>query len=154
MAARNITAGNRFKLRSEDQVRKARADSTKESSVEDYFVAQAHRYRCKQRKLSPLDGVVGWPDRLLVWPCRGITDYVELKRPKGGRYEPKQERIQQELRDCGCNVETLHTREAVRDYFASRAKELGVKPVTAAPRKKRQGLQSVYEFLGSGPEDE
>lgn len=152
MPSRSVTAGNRFKLRSEEQVRQARADGVKEDSVEKYFVAQARRYRCMQRKLSPLDGVVGWPDRLLVWPCRGITDYVELKRPKGGRYEPKQEKIQADLRACGCNVETLHTRTTVDAYFKARAKQLGVK---AAPRTKSpKGLKSVYEFLGSEPDDE
>lgn len=154
MPNRSVTAGNRFKLKSEDQVRQARADSTKEASVEKYFMAQARRYRCMQRKLSPLDGVVGWPDRLLVWPCRGVTDYIELKRPKGGRYEPKQEKIQADLVGCGCFVSTLHTRAAVDAYFKARAKELGVKPVAAAPRTKRQGLLSAYEFLGSEPEAE
>lgn len=143
-----------MQLKTAAQMRQARADSVKEDSVEGYFIKQAKRYRCKQRKLSPLDGVIGWPDRLLVWPAargiapQGAVDFVELKRPKGGRFQPKQEAIQEELRERNCNVETLYTREQVDEYFRRRAKQLGVKPVAAAPRTKRQGLMSADEFLG------
>lgn len=115
-------------LKTEAQMRAVRAKAVRESSIENHFIKLARKYKCKQRKLSPLDGVEGWPDRMLVWPDgRGTVDFIELKRPYGGRFERKQEEIQLGLRACGCRVETLNTKALLEEFFASRARELGVK---------------------------
>jgi hypothetical protein len=140
-----------MKLKTEAEMRQARADSVKETSIEDYFLRVAKRYRCKQRKIMPFFGPDGWPDRLLIWPDgRGTTDWVELKRPKGGVFQPKQEQVHAELRELGCHVEVLNTRALVDKYFAQRAKELGVAPVAASKGKvKRAALLSAAEYLQS-----
>lgn len=139
-----------MRLRSESEMRKVRADAVKESSVENHFVRRARQYGCKNRKLmGGIYGPDGWPDRVLVWKDgKGTTDWVELKRPKGGRFEPKQQQIQNELRACGARVETLYTRAEVDEYFAKRASELGVKLRKSASKKglsalKRMQLLSV-----------
>jgi len=118
-------------------MRALRAKAVREVSIESHFVKRAKQYGCLQRKLSQLDGVEGWPDRLCVWPDGlGTTDYVELKRPHGGRFERKQEEIQDALRDRGAHVEVLRTKQQVDDYFVERAKALGVKKREPAKRSK------------------
>lgn len=117
-----------MRLKTEAEMRAVRAAGVKESSVETHFLRRARTYGCKQRKLmGGMYGSEGWPDRVLVWPDgKGTTDWVELKRPKGGKFEPKQLQIQGELRGCGSNVETLYTRTQVDDYFERRSAKLGV----------------------------
>jgi hypothetical protein len=132
-------------MKTEAQMRQVRADAVKESSIENYFVRQAKRYGCKQRKITPFFGPDGWPDRLCIWHD-GRTDYIELKRPKGGKFEPKQQQIHRELREMGCVVLVLNTKVLVDEYFRNRAAKLGVKPV-AAKRVKRAGLLSASEYL-------
>lgn len=63
---------------------------------------------------------VGWPDRNVYWP-NGIHDLVELKRPKGGRYEPLQLRTHATLRKLGHSVFVLLTKEDVYKYLKRRA---------------------------------
>jgi len=126
-------------------MRALRAKAAKESSVENHFLKLARKYKCRQRKLSPLDGVEGWPDRMLVWPDgRGTVDFVELKRPYGGKFERKQEQIQDDLRLCGCRVETINTKSSLEDFFATRARELGVK--LAKPPKRSGTLDALRKL--------
>ena len=102
-----------------------RKKSTKEASVETHFIKQAKKYFCVQRKLTQYYAEEGWPDRLIVWPDgRGTTDWVELKRPVGGKLEPRQKIIIARLKSCGANVVVLHTKELVDEYFDNRAAKL------------------------------
>lgn len=118
-----------IKLRTEAQMRQVRADAVKESAIERYWLQQARKYGCKQRKVTPFFGPDGWPDRLCIWPDgRGTTDWIELKRPKGGVFQPKQLQVHEELRALGCRVEVLFTKPEVLAYFTERAAQLKVKP--------------------------
>jgi hypothetical protein len=58
----------------------------------------------------------GWPDRSLYWPG-GVHHLVELKRPKGGKYEPLQLRTHTRLRALGHPVMVILTKEGVDDYI-------------------------------------
>lgn len=136
------------KLKTEEQMRQVRADSTKETSIENYFVARARLYGCKQRKNTPFYAPDGWPDRLIIWPDgHGTTDWVELKRPKGGRYSTGQLRVMGELRACGCNVLGLHTKAAVDDYYTTRAEQLGVKRKRPGSKAGLARLKQLQEEL-------
>jgi hypothetical protein len=130
-----------LRLKTEAEMRKVRADAVKEDSIEEYFVEEAKRHGCKQRKITPFYGPDGWPDRLCIWPRGGVTDWAELKRPKGGVFQPKQEQIHNELRALECRVYVLSTRQQVDEYFATRAKELRVPP----PLPKRKGRKTLVE---------
>lgn len=135
-------------LRTEEQMRKLRADSVKESSIESHYTRTAKRYGCKQRKITPFYGPDGWPDRVCIWPDgRGTTDWAELKRPKGGVFQPKQLQIHNELRATGARVDVLATKTAVDAYFRDRAKQLGVKAVANVGRVKRTALMSASEYV-------
>lgn len=118
----------------------------REVRVEDYFVQMAVQYRCKAPKLVAGDGLRGWPDRMLLWPV-GIVDYVELKRPEGGKFEPLQERTHYELRKMGFRVEVLNTNEKVRLYFQQRAATLGVAPLPKS--SKSTGVPCATDFVKS-----
>lgn len=120
-----------MRLKSEAQMRKARADARTEAPVETHFRKVAKLYGCLQRKLTQFYAEDGWPDRLCVWPDgRGTCDWVELKRPSGGRLEPRQKVIIPELRSRGATVEIINTKELVDRWFRVRAVALGV-PVPA-----------------------
>jgi hypothetical protein len=126
-------AGVRLKTAAE--MRKKREDAAKEAPIEGHFISTAKRYGCLQRKLTQFYAEDGWPDRLCVWPDkRGTTDWVELKRPKGGKLEPRQKVIIPELQARGARVEVLRTKEGIDAWFAARAKELRV----PAPKEKRK----------------
>lgn len=143
-----------MKLRTEAEMREARKGNAKESSVEDHFVKRAKQYGCRQRKLTQYYAEEGWPDRVCVWrDGRGTTDWCELKRPKGGKLEPRQKTILADLAACGARVEVLTTREAVDTYFAHRARELGVTPKVAPTARRRVAavLMSAAELKASTP---
>lgn len=132
-------------LRTEAQMRKLRADGTKEASIEGYFVRSCHKWGCMQRKLTSIYAPDGWPDRVCVWPDgKGTADWVELKRPVGGRFEKQQPKIHEDLRARGANVEVLHTREVVDEYFARRSKQLGVKK--RKPTGDKAGLAKLKQL--------
>lgn len=56
--------------------------------------------------------VRGWPDRLLVLPG-GHHQFVELKRPSGGRLSPAQRVVHEMLRRLGHPVEVAWSPEQV-----------------------------------------
>lgn len=122
-----------------------------ESSVEKFFVKEAEEYRCVQKKVI---GVRSWPDRDLLWPAGttygiGITDYVELKRPKGGRYEKGQKELLQALRDAGHHAVTLSTKQQVRRFFIERAAMLGVPKRPPIPKELRDGSLNAVEYAAA-----
>jgi hypothetical protein len=133
-----------IRLRSEAEVRKARADAATEAPVERYFMDRAKAYGCKQRKITQFYAEDGWPDRIIVWPG-GATHYVELKRPKGGKLRPRQETIIGELTELGAVVEVLSTRELVDAYFATWAKTYGIAKAKP-PRRKSSKLVCADEL--------
>ena len=56
--------------------------------------------------------LTGWPDRLVLLP-EGRILFFELKRPKGGKFEPKQPRVHKMLRYLGFRVYVCKTKEEV-----------------------------------------
>lgn len=126
-------------------MRAARARAVKESAIERHFLKLARKYRCMQHKMNPFFSPDGWPDRLLIWPDkRGTTDWIEFKRPVGGRFEPKQEQIQSELRACGCRVETINSKAGLDEFFDSRSKQLRVK--LRKPPSQPRGLDRLRKL--------
>lgn len=101
---------------------------TPEGKIEDYLVAQCETHGALVRKLAYI-GRRGAPDRLAVWPavqdpvdcCARETpvDFVELKAP-GKKPDEHQEREHKRLRDLGCNVFVIDSKEAVDKYIAMR----------------------------------
>lgn len=131
------------------QMQDVRAKAVKESAIESYFLKLARQYGCMQHKNTPFFSPDGWPDRLLIWPDgKGTTDWIELKRPVGGRFQPKQEQVQAELRVLGCRVETINTKDGLDEFFATRAEQLNVKMRKpnrrSASLAKLRKLQSEY----------
>lgn len=125
--------------------------SVRESVIEGYFCEQALEYKCEQKKLLAFMGLRAWPDRMVLWPAGaiskvGITDYIELKRPKGGRFEPGQEKLHDKLRGMGFRVEVLYTKRMVDSYYADRAAELGVPKRKPLPKSHRTGMLSAFEL--------
>lgn len=87
----------------------------KESEVEAYF--------CEQIELG--GGFVakfvdptrrGAPDRIVFMPG-GCVYFVELKRPKGGRYSALQYAYHAELALRGTTVYCIHSREQADGFF-------------------------------------
>lgn len=54
----------------------------------------------------------GWPDRIVLLPG-GRLVFFELKRPKGGKFEPRQERTHDMLRRLGFAVWVANTKEQI-----------------------------------------
>jgi len=63
----------------------------------------------------------GWPDRIVLWP-RGVLHFIEMKKPKGSRFEPRQERVHSWLRKMGFKVFVLYTKDQVEQYLNERKK--------------------------------
>lgn len=122
-----------------------------ESSVEAAFVREAEEYRCIQKKVI---GVRAWPDRDLLWPAGttygiGVTDYVELKRPKGGRYEKGQKELLEALNKAGHTAVTLSTKQQVKQFFSKRAAMLGVPKRPPIPKELRDGSLNAVEYAAA-----
>ena len=113
------------------------------NGCEKFFCDEAAEYGCLQKK-ELLNRT--WPDRNLLWPC-GVTDYVELKRPKGGRYQKGQKERLEQLRSMGFTAVTLSTKKAVRAFFIKRAATLGVSRLPALPKHMRDGSMSIDDLL-------
>ncbi len=84
----------------------------REREVEQYFIRRVREAGGLQRKfVSP--GVRGVPDRICV--LEGRVHFVELKAP-GKLLRPDQVREHKKLRDAGCNVWVIDSKDAV-EYF-------------------------------------
>lgn len=91
----------------------------REREVEQYFIRRVREAGGLQRKfVSP--GHRGVPDRIVVFDG-GRVSFVELKRPKANA-EDHQRREHKRLRDLGCIVHILDTREAVDEFIRWRTK--------------------------------
>lgn len=89
---------------------------TRESDIEKHLVKRvaerqgiAYKFRSPQRN--------GVPDRLCAMPG-GVIVFAELKAP-GEAPRPDQAREHQRLRDLGCKVLVLDTKQQVDHYFDS-----------------------------------
>lgn len=100
---------------------------TPEGKIEDYLVAQCEAHGALVRKLAYI-GRRGAPDRMVVWPCDmnnydsgyvAPVDFVELKAERK-KPNDHQEREHKRLRDLGCNVFVIDSKEAVDKYIAMR----------------------------------
>lgn len=60
--------------------------------------------------------LTGWPDRMILLP-RGRIMWVELKRPKGGKFEPLQPYWIKTLRKLGFAVHVCKTKEEVDEVL-------------------------------------
>lgn len=97
----------------------------RESVIEKYLVTRlramrvTYPYRLVVVKKIGGPGWRGWPDRMALFDSdgeHGCTHWLEVKRPKGGRFEPLQLRRHGELRDMGFVVRVVNTRELVDLY--------------------------------------
>lgn len=108
--------------------------TVKEDVIEKCFREEALEYNGFAIKITE---VLSFPDRAMLWPC-GVTDYAELKRPKGGRFQKGQKEMHEKLRGMGHVCVVLDTKEKVKKWFRLRAKELGVER-RYLPNKLRTG---------------
>ena len=117
---------NRSKLRS-GVLAVARIARVQRIDVDEAAVERHLRKRMLEqggmcKKLKPPMGEKGWPDRTCLWPG-ARCDFIELKRPKGGRFEPLQKLTHKRLRKLGFTVAVLRTKEQVDNYInATRTK--------------------------------
>ncbi len=80
-----------------------------ESTIESYLLTLVKLERGMSIKLRFMRG---WPDRIVLLPG-GILAFIELKRPKGGEFEPLQLRTHAMLRRLGFKVFTCYTKAEV-----------------------------------------
>jgi hypothetical protein len=85
---------------------------------DDRYVTEDVIERHLLKRVKELKGITfkmmlmrGWPDRLVLLPGRWC--FMELKRPKGGRFEPLQLRMHDKLRARGFMVFVCKTKEEV-----------------------------------------
>lgn len=91
----------------------------REGVVETYLVTQctlAGALCVKNQRV-----VRGWPDRSIYW-WESTHDLIETKRPKGGTFEPLQERTHAKLRARGHSVFVINTKAQVDAYIRLRRK--------------------------------
>lgn len=106
--------------------------TVRESVVEKYLVSQLRLVR----QAPPYPKIIvkkvggpgwrGWTDRMALFeaapqltpPAPACTHWLEVKRPKGGRYEPLQLRNHEALRDMGFVVRVVNTQELIDGYIA------------------------------------
>jgi hypothetical protein len=67
-------------------------------------------------RIIKLQKVRGWMDRLVL--VKGQVWFVECKRPRGGRFEPLQQRYAQWLVHQGYNYVLLNTKEGVDAWLS------------------------------------
>lgn len=96
--------------------------SVREAVIEKYLVKRlgevGRQYaHCKNRvkKISG-PGWRGWPDRVALFSF-GVSHWLEVKRPKGGRFEPLQLRRHKDLRSFGFVVRVVNTKFLVDEYI-------------------------------------
>ena len=106
-------------------------DTVRDSVVEAYLVRQVRLLREGYGRKAVIKkiggpGWRGWPDRMILFeaaprlthPVPACTHWLEVKRPKGGRFEPLQLRNHKMLRDLGFVVRVVNTPELVDGYIA------------------------------------
>jgi hypothetical protein len=125
-----------------DDSRRREDLSVREVIIENHFISRAWEYYCDEIKL-PIET---WPDRMLLWPV-GVADFVELKRPKGGRFQRGQENRHKRLRELGFTCVVIKTKAQVDKFFRERAATLGVARRPPMPKELRTGALSVHEYL-------
>lgn len=84
-----------------------------ESTVEKYLVREAAKLGGESKKITDLRG---WPDRVIVYDF-AVLHWIECKRPKGGKFEPLQERVHARLRKKGQQVFVLLNKSQVDEYI-------------------------------------
>lgn len=82
-----------------------------EDAIERHLIRWVKSVRGKHIKIRFLRG---WPDRLVLLQG-GRVVFFELKRPKGGKYEPLQLRVHEALRKMGFRVYVCHTKDAINN---------------------------------------
>jgi hypothetical protein len=85
-----------------------------EDTVEAHLRKRVKALRGLCFKLHPFFFGNGIPDRLVLLPG-GRVLFFELKRPKGGRFEPLQERCHAKLRRMGFVVHVCNTKNSVNE---------------------------------------
>lgn len=98
--------------------------SVRESVIEAYLVknVKAFDHRAKIKKIGG-PGWRGWTDRIALHRY-GVTHWLEVKRPKGGVFEPLQLRCHRDLRALGFVVRIVNTKHLV-DLYIEELKRLG-----------------------------
>lgn len=91
--------------------------SVRESVIEKYLVRRLKEFdhRTVVKKIGG-PGWRGWPDRLALHVV-GVTHWLEVKRPKNGKFEPLQLRCHRELRKRGFVVRVVNTKRLVDEYI-------------------------------------
>ena len=96
-----------------------------ENTVENYLVRECRKRRALVFKLQTV--YIGLFDRFIVWyacDCHfSNIDWIEAKRPKGGKYGPHQEYWRDEFIKRGCNAGTLRTKDEIDKYIKARTCE-------------------------------
>jgi len=87
----------------------------REALIESYLVRRIHELGGITAKMT-IEGQRGWPDRLVCLQG-GRVSLVELKRPKGGRLSPTQQKLFGLLETLGIQVWVLNTYQAVDMVF-------------------------------------
>jgi hypothetical protein len=96
--------------------------TVRESVVEAYLVRRLQelrreypKYRALVKKIGGM-GWRGWTDRIVLF-AGGCVHWIELKRPKNGRFEPLQLRRHALLRKMGFCVRVINTKRQVDQYI-------------------------------------
>jgi hypothetical protein len=96
--------------------------TVRELVIERYLVRRLRElrqqypaYRAVVKKISGV-GWRGWPDRMALFDD-GCTHWLELKRPKNGRFEPLQLHRHAMLRQMRFCVRVLNTKRLVDLYI-------------------------------------
>lgn len=99
--------------------------AVKESVVVTALTSELDSLRVLHSKLKKR----GWPDHVACW-FDGVLDFIEVKKPKGGVFEPLQIRTHDKLRQRGHTVYLLFTVADVTAYIELRrqhGRPIGVK---------------------------
>jgi hypothetical protein len=91
--------------------------TVQEGLTEDAVEAHLVRWVKRERGLCiKVRFIRGFPDRIVLLPDARIL-FVELKRPKGGQFEPLQLRWHDKLRKLGFTVRVWRTKGIIDAYF-------------------------------------
>lgn len=96
-----------------------------EYSVENFFVKQVETVLGGIALKGDIPGR-RFIDRIVILPY-GVTAYVELKRPKGGRYSGHQKETLSRLEGWGHKVARLKTKQEVEEWVSWMSSHLSEK---------------------------